>query len=76
MQDFVTILQNFGVPVACLVALGVFSSKMVTKIFELTERVTSAMVENSSNMATLSQTIDKLLTYIHEKENKNDRQSD
>lgn len=68
MQDFINILQNFGVSVACLIALGVFSSKMVTKIIDLTERVTSAMVENSKNMATLSTTIEKILNYI-DKEN-------
>lgn len=66
MQDFINVLQNFGVPVACLIALGLFSNNMVNKLITLTERVTSAMVENSSNMARLSNTIEKLLTYIHE----------
>lgn len=72
MNEFIDLLQNFGVSVTCLVALSIFTSKMVNKIIDLTERVTSAMVENSNNMTTLSNTIEKILIYLQERKEEND----
>lgn len=68
MNEFINVLQNFGVPVACMVALGWFSYNLNNKVISLVEKVTSAMIENSNNMLTLSNTIDKFLNYIKEEQ--------
>lgn len=61
MTDFVTIINNVGFPIACVLALGVYSYKTTNKIILLTEKVTNALTETSENMKDLAETINNLL---------------
>lgn len=61
MSDFVTIINTVGFPIACVIALGVYSYKTTNKIITLTEKVTNALTETSENMKELADTINKLL---------------
>lgn len=61
MSDFLTIINTVGFPIACVIALGVYSYKTTNKIITLTEKVTNALTETSENMKDLADTINKLL---------------
>ena len=61
MTDFVTIINTFGFPIACVLALGVYSYKTTNKIISLTERVTNALTETSENIKDLAEAINNLL---------------
>lgn len=61
MNDFVTIINTVGFPIACVLALGVYSYKTTNRIIALTEKVTNALTENSENMKDLAEAISKLL---------------
>lgn len=61
MNDFVTIINTVGFPIACVLALGVYSYKTTNKIITLTEKVTSALTETSENVKDLAEAINNLL---------------
>ena len=61
MNDFVTIINTVGFPIACVLALGVYSYKTTNKIIALTEKVTNALTETSENMKDLAEAIKNLL---------------
>lgn len=61
MTDFVTIINTVGFPIACVLALGVYSYKTTNKIISLTEKVTNALTETSENMKDLAEAINNLL---------------
>ena len=62
MDDFVTIINTVGFPIACVLALGVYSYKTTNKIIALTEKVTNALTETSENMSDLADAINQLLS--------------
>lgn len=61
MNDFVTVINTVGFPIACVLALGVYSYKTTNKIISLTEQVTNALTETSENMRDLAEAINNLL---------------
>lgn len=61
MNDFVTIINSVGFPIACVMALGIYSYKTTNKIIALTEKVTNALAESSENLKDLADAINKLL---------------
>lgn len=60
MTDFITVINNVGFPIACVLALGVYSYKTTNKVIELTEKVTNALTESSENLKDLADAINKL----------------
>lgn len=61
MNDFVGIINTVGFPIACVLALGVYSYKTTNKIIALTEKVTNALTETSENMKDLADAINNIL---------------
>lgn len=61
MNDFVTIINTVGFPIACVLALGIYSYKTTNKIIALTEKVTNALAESSENLKDLADAIKQLL---------------
>lgn len=61
MNEFVNIINAVGFPIACVLALGVYSYKTTNKIIALTEKVTNALTETSENMKDLAEAINNLL---------------
>ena len=61
MNDFITIINNVGFPIACVLALGIYSYKTTNKIIALTEKVTNALAESSENLKDLADAINQLL---------------
>lgn len=61
MADFVTVINTVGFPIACVLALGLYSYKTTNKIISLTEKVTNALTETSENMKDLAEAINNLL---------------
>lgn len=61
MNDFVTIINSVGFPIACVIALGIYSYKTTNKIIALTEKVTNALAESSENLKDLADAINKIL---------------
>ena len=59
MQDFVTIIQNFGFPIACVIALFVLLQNEQKAHREETEKLTSTLTELKLSFAET----------IHEQEN-------
>ena len=60
MNDFVTIVNQVGFPIACVLALGVYSYKTTNKIIGLTEKVTTALAESNERMKDLTEAIKEL----------------
>ena len=60
MNDFITVINTVGFPIACVLALGVYSYKTTNKVIELTEKVTNALTESSENLKDLADAINKL----------------
>lgn len=61
MNDFITIINNVGFPISCVLALGIYSYKTTNKIIALTEKVTNALSESSENLKDLADAINQLL---------------
>lgn len=60
MNDFITIVNQVGFPIACVLALGVYSYKTTNKIIGLTEKVTTALAESNERMKDLTDAIKEL----------------
>ena len=60
MNDFVTIVNQVGFPIACVLALGIYSYKTTNKIIGLTEKVTIALAESNERMKDLTEAIKEL----------------
>lgn len=61
MTDITTIINNFGFPIACVIALAWYSFTTTDKLVSLTEKVTNALVTSSSNMKELADAIKEML---------------
>ena len=62
-MDILSMIQEFGFPVACVVALAFYANSTTNKLICLTERVTNAMSENSNSNKELAETIRDLVRY-------------
>lgn len=62
-MDILSMIQDFGFPVTCVVALAFYANSTTNKLICLTERVTNAMSENSNSNKELAETIRELVRY-------------
>lgn len=62
-MDILSMIQEFGFPVTCVVALAFYANSTTNKLICLTERVTNAMSENSNSNKELAETIRELVRY-------------
>lgn len=62
-MDILSMIQEFGFPVTCVVALAFYANSTTNKLICLTERVTNAMSENSNSNKELAETIRELVHY-------------
>lgn len=62
-MDILSMIQEFGFPVTCVVALAFYANSTTNKLICLTERVTNAMSENSNSNKELAETIRDLVRY-------------
>lgn len=60
MNDFITVVNQVGFPIACVLALGVYSYNTTNKIIGLTEKVTTALAESNERMKDLTDAIKEL----------------
>ena len=61
--NFVTeLISNFGFPVACVIALAVYSKNTTYKIISLTQEVTTALISSTKSIDDLNEAITKLLS--------------
>ena len=68
-MEFIEIIQSVGFPIACVIALGLYSYKTTDRLLALTEKVTDALTTTAEKMEELSNTIKE---FLEEKENKNE----
>ena len=60
--NFVTeSISNFGFPVACVIALAVYSKNTTDKIISLTQEVTTALISSTKSIDDFKEAITKLL---------------
>ena len=68
-MEFIEIVQSVGFPIACVIALGLYSYKTTDRLLALTEKVTDALTKTAEKMEELSNVIKE---FLEEKENKNE----
>ena len=68
-MEFIDIIQSVGFPIACVIALGLYSYRTTDRLLALTEKVTDALTTTAEKMEELSSTIKE---FLEEKENKNE----
>ena len=61
MNEFIEIINNVGFPIGCVIVLGWYSFKTTDKVIALTEKVTTALTQNSDKMSDLAKAIEKML---------------
>ena len=61
MKEFVDIINTVGFPIGCVIVLGWYSFKTTDKVISLTEKVTTALTQNSDKMSELAKAIEKML---------------
>ena len=61
MQEFVDVINTVGFPIGCVIVLGWYSFKTTDKVISLTEKVTTALTQNSDKMSELAKAIEKML---------------
>ena len=60
--NFITeLISNFGFPVACVIALAVYSKNTTDKIINLTQEVTTALISSTKSIDDFKEAITKLL---------------
>ena len=60
--NFVTeLITNFGFPVACVIALAVYSKNTTDKLISLTQEVTTALISSTKSIDDLREAIASLL---------------
>ena len=60
--NFVTeLISNFGFPVACVIALAVYSKNTTDKIISLTQEVTTALISSTKSIDDFKDAITNLL---------------
>lgn len=60
-MQFIDVVQSVGFPIACVIALGVYSYKTTDRLLSLTEKVTDALTTTAEKMEELSNTIKEFL---------------
>lgn len=60
MNDFVTVVNTVGFPIACVIALGWYSLKTTSEVIKLTERVTSALEKSADKLEDLARAIESM----------------
>lgn len=60
MTEIVNVISTVGFPIACAIALAMYSYKTTIRIIDLTEKVTNALASNSDKLEELSDAINKL----------------
>ena len=61
--NFVTeLINNFGFPVVCVIALAVYSKNTTDKIISLTQEVTTALISSTKSIDDFKEAITKLLS--------------
>lgn len=58
MTDLIT---NLGFPIACVVALALYSNKTTDKILALTEKVTNALVSSTQAIDEMKEVIKEIV---------------
>ena len=60
--NFITeLISNFGFPVACVIALAVYSKNTTDKIISLTQEVTTALISSTKSIDDFKDAITNLL---------------